>query len=36
MTILWTILGMVAGGGLGWLYGSWRKRRQQDDCETPT
>jgi hypothetical protein len=35
MTILWTILGIVAGGGLGWLYGKWNRRRQTD-CETPT
>ena len=35
MTVLWTILGMAAGGGLGWLYGKWNSRRSED-CETPT
>jgi hypothetical protein len=36
MTYLWTILGIAVGGGLGYLYGSWRKRRQLKACETPT
>ena len=36
MTILWTILGTLVGGGLGYLYGGWRQRRQLDACETPT
>ena len=36
MTILWTILGIAVGGGLGYLYGGWQKRGQKDACETPT
>jgi hypothetical protein len=35
MGILWTILGIMAGGGVGWLYGRWNQRRQAD-CDKPT
>jgi hypothetical protein len=35
MGILWSIMGMAAGGGLGWLLGKFNQRRRAD-CDTPT
>jgi hypothetical protein len=35
MIALWLIIGGVAGGGLGWLFGRFNSNRQQE-CKTPT
>jgi hypothetical protein len=35
MIIIWLIIGAGAGGGLGWFFGRFNSRRQQD-CKTPT
>jgi membrane protein YqaA with SNARE-associated domain len=35
MTVLYIIIGGVAGGTLGWLLGRFNRRRRED-CKTPS
>lgn len=38
MAVLWLVIGAVAGGGLGWLWGHANRRLAsgQEDSPTPT